>query len=225
MAMTVEQIESELAELEKRYQQDRADLERALAYARRNSVPKEPTLLPIPKSEWLPLSGKIPPVRNGVKTDRQIIREFLAGWTGTFTIKQLMEAAQRHPDSPAAKFDQNLWAATLFWLCQNRFVEVVKPRQGNKAGTYRIIVSRNDLVTPTRRKNSRQSPLQNAVLESIKNIDKQRFDKNDIVRIVQIAEPERSTDVIGAVLHRLAANNIGARIFARSHQGNIYEKL
>lgn len=223
--MTVEQIESELAELEKRYQEDRADLERALAYARRNSAPKAPVLLPIPKSEWAPLRGKISPIRGGIKTDRQIIREFLAGWTGTFTIKQLMDAAQRHPDSPAAKFDKNLWAATLFWLCQNRFIEVVEPRRGNIAGTYRIIVSRNDLVTPTRRKNSDQSPLQDAVLEAIKRIDKTRFSKNDIVNVVQKDEPERSPDVIGAVLHRLAANNIGARIFAKSHQGNIYEKL
>src|ERR1035437_6922638 len=61
------------------------------------------------ESDWTPMSGKIPPIRGGVKTDRQIIREFLAGWTGEFSIQQLVDAAQRHPDSPEAKFDKNFW--------------------------------------------------------------------------------------------------------------------
>lgn len=225
MALSIEQIDRELAELESRFKQDREDLLRARAYALRNSTPAQLPLLPVPSSEWSPMSGKIPPVRSGVKTDRQIIREFLAGWTGTFTIQQLMEAAQRHPGTPEASFDKNLWAATIFWLCQNRFVETTEPRRGNKPGTYRVIVSRTDLVTPRRRKNRNQSPLQDAVLEAIKRVETVKFTKNEIIKMVQAKDPERGPDVIGAVLHRLAANNVGARIFARSREGNVYEKL
>jgi hypothetical protein len=225
MPLSLEQIDRELAELEKRYKQDRDDLLRMRAYVLRHSAPEQPVLLTPPPSDWTPMSGKIPPTRSGVRTDRQIIREFLAGWTGDFTIQQLMDAAQRHEGSPAAAFDKNLWSATIFWLCQNRFLDVVKPRQGNKPGTYRIIVSRAELVAPKRRKNKSQSPLQNAVIEAIKMVDKDKFTKNDVVKIVQQNDPTRKEDVIGAVLHRLAANNIGARIFARSNSGNVYAKL
>jgi len=171
------------------------------------------------------MSGKIPPIRGGVKTDRQIIREFLAGWTGEFSIQQLVDAAQRHPDSPESKFDKNLWASTIFWLCRNRFLEVVKPRAGNKPGTYRVIVSRADLISPRRRKSKQVNPLQDIVIEVIRNIPMQRFSKTDVVNEVLKSHPDRDTDVIGSVLHRLAANNVTARIFARSREGNVYEKL
>ena len=226
MPLSIDEIDRELADLEKRYQQDREDLLRARAYALRSAIsPQTPSVAPMAASTWTPMSGKIPPIRSGIKTDRQIIREFLAGWTGTFTIKQLIAAAQRHEGSPASKFDQNLWASTIFWLCRNRFVEVVKPREGNKAGKYRVIVSPSELVTPRRRKNSNQSPIQDAVLEAIKHVSTLRFTKNDIIKLVQPTDPKRSEDVIGAVLHRLASHGIGARIFARSREGNIYEKL
>ena len=225
MSLSVGQIDVELAELERRYKQDRDDLLRARAYTLRRETNEKTTLVPPPPSDWAPMSGKIPPTRSGIKTDRQVIREFLAGWTGDFTIQQLMEAAQRHEGSPAASFDKNLWAATIFWLCRNRFLEVVKPRQGNKPGIYRIIVSRTELVNPKRRRNKSQLPVQSAVLEAIKLVEKDKFTKNDVVKIVQSNDPERKEDVIGAVLHRLAANNVGARIFARSNQGNVYEKI
>jgi len=223
--LTVEAIDRELAELEKRFQQDRDDLLRARAYALRQSTPPPPIQTNPVVSDWTPMSGKIPPIRGGVKTDRQIIREFLAGWTGEFSIQQLVDAAQRHPDSPEAKFDKNLWASTIFWLCRNRFVEVIKPRAGNKPGTYRVIVSRTDLISPRRRKVKWVNPLQDIVIEVIKNLQMQRFVKTDVVNEVLKNHPDRDTDVIGAVLHRLAANNVAARIFARSREGNVYEKL
>ena len=225
MNLTVETIDRELAELEKRFKQDREDLLRARAYTLRQT--NAPALVQTPPivSEWTPMSGKIPPIRGGVKTDRQIIREFLAGWTGEFSIQQLVDAAQRHPDSPEAKFDKNLWASTIFWLCRNRFLEVVKPRAGNKPGTYRVIVSRADLVSPRRRKTKSVNPLQDIVIEVIRNLPMQRFVKTDVVNEVQKNHPDRDIDVIGAVLHRLAANNVAARIFARSREGNVYEKL
>ena len=225
MNLTVEAIDRELAELEKRFQQDRDDLLRARAYALRNSGAAQPVQPDLIVSTWTPMSGKIPPIRGGVKTDRQIIREFLAGWTGEFTVKQLIAAAQRHPESPESKFDKNLWASTIFWLCRNRFVEVVKPRMGNKPGTYRVIVSRTDMVSPMRRKQTRVNPLQDIVIDAIKNLKMQRFVKTDVVNEVLKNNPDRDTDVIGAVLHRLAANNVAARIFARSREGNVYEKL
>ena len=225
MNLTVETIDRELAELEKRFQQDRDDLLRARAYALRQINPPPP-VQPIPiESDWTPMSVKIPPIRGGVKTDRQIIREFLAGWTGEFSIQQLVDAAQRHPDSPESKFDKNLWASTIFWLCRNRFLEVVKPRAGNKPGTYRVIVSRADLISPRRRKSKQVYPLQDIVIEVIRNIPMQRFSKTDVVNEVLKSHPDRDTDVIGSVLHRLAANNVTARIFARSREGNVYEKL
>lgn len=225
MNLTVETIDRELVELEKRFKQDREDLLRARAYTLRQT--NAPALVQTPPiaSEWTPMSGKIPPIRSGVKTDRQIIREFLAGWTGEFSIQQLVDAAQRHPDSPEAKFDKNLWASTIFWLCRNRFLEVVKPRAGNKPGTYRVIVSRADLVSPRRRKAKSVNPLQDTVIEVIRNLPMQRFVKTDVVNEVHKNHPDRDIDVIGAVLHRLAANNVAARIFARSREGNVYEKL
>ena len=225
MALSLEQIERELAELEKRYQQDRDDLLRAKAYALRNSSQQQPVPETFIASAWTPMSGKIPPIRGGVKTDRQIIREFLSGWTGEFSIQQLVDAAQRHPDSPEAKFDKNLWASTIFWLCRNRFLEVVKARAGNKPGTYRVIVSKTDLISPRRRKSKSVNPIQDTVLEAIKNLPMQRFVKTDVVNEVLKNHPDRDIDVIGAVLHRLAANNVAARIFARSREGNVYEKL
>ena len=225
MNLTVEAIDLELAALEKRFQQDREDLLRARAYALRNSTSQQPIRPALPISDWTPMSGKIPPIRGGVKTDRQIIREFLAGWTGEFTIRQLMDAAQRHEGSPAAAFDKNLWASTLFWLCRNRFVEVVKPRAGNKPGTYRVIVSREDMVSPKRQKTKRVNPLQDIVIEAIKELPIQRFNRNDLIEAVLKKHPDRDKDVIGAILHRLADNNVAARIFARSREGNIYEKL
>jgi hypothetical protein len=225
MNLSVEAIDRELAELEKRFQQDRDDLLRARAYALRNSTASQPIQTAPLVSDWTIMSGKIPPTRSGVKTDRQIIREFLAGWTGEFTIQQLMDAAKRHEGSPAAAFDKNLWASTIFWLCRNRFLDVVKPRAGNKGGTYRVIVSRTDMVSPKRRKTNRVNPLQDIVIESIKNLTMPRFNKNDVIDEVLKNHPGRDGDVIGAVLHRLAANNVAARIFARSREGNVYEKL
>jgi hypothetical protein len=217
--LSVEAIDRELAELERQFKQDRDALLAMRAYALRKAGQ------PAPVSDWSPMSGKIPPTRGGEKTDRQIIREFLAGWTGEFTIQQLMDAAQRHPETREASFDKNLWAATIFWLCRNRFLEVVKPREGNKGGTYRVIVSRTELVSPKRRKNTNQDPLQNTVIEAIANLKTARFVKNDVIKLVHEVDPERDTDVIGAVLHRLASNNIGARIVERSRTGNVYEKL
>jgi hypothetical protein len=67
--------------------------------------------------------------------------------------------------------------------------------------------------------------LQDIVIEVIKNLQMQRFVKTDVVNEVLKNHPDRDTDVIGAVLHRLAANNVAARIFARSREGNVYEKL
>jgi hypothetical protein len=67
--------------------------------------------------------------------------------------------------------------------------------------------------------------LQDIVIESIKTLSKHRFDKNDVISEVHKNHPDRSPDVIGAVLHRLAANNVAARIFAKSREGNVYEKL
>lgn len=225
MDLTIEAIDRELAELDKRYQQDRDDLLRAKAYALRKA--NSPQTIPAATlvSDWTPMSGTIPPIRGGVKTDRQIIREFLAGWTGEFSIQQLVDAAQRHEGSPESKFDKNLWASTLFWLCRNRFVEVVKPRAGNKPGTYRVIVSRTDLISPRRRKSKAVNPLQDIVIEVIKIIPAQRFTKTDVVNEVLKKHPDRDIDVIGAILHRLASHNIAARIFARSREGNVYEKL
>jgi hypothetical protein len=223
--LNVEAIDRELAELERRFQQDREDLLRARAYALRNTTQTQPIQIAPQASDWTPMSGKIPPTRSGVKTDRQIIREFLAGWTGDFTIQQLMDAAQRHEGSPASSFNKNLWAATIFWLCQNRFVEVVKPREGNKPGTYRVIVSRTDLVSPKRLKPKRANPLQDIVIETIKELPMQRFKRNDLIEAVLKKHPDRDKDVIGAILHRLADNNVTARIFARSREGNVYEKL
>jgi len=225
MSLSLETIERELADLEKRYQQDREDLLRAKAYAERKSFPSvtsEATLSTTPGP--LP-NGRIRPTREGVKTDRQIQREFLAGWPGTFSIKDLINAAKRHEGSPAAAYDQNDWASTINWLCQNKFVEAVEKREGKRPGIYRVIVSKADLVSPKRRKTDRVNALQDIVIESVKNLQMHRFNKNDVIREVHKNHPDRADDVIGAVLHRLAANNVAARIFAKSHEGNVYEKL
>jgi len=223
--LTVESIDRELAELEKQFQQDKDDLLRARAYALRKLVPNtisEATLSTAPGP--LP-NGRIRPTREGIKTDRQIQREFLAGWPGTFTIKELMNAAKRHEGSPEAAFELNDWASTINWLCQNRFVEAVEKRDGKTPGIYRVIVSKADLISPKRRKTDRVNALQDIVIESIKTLSKHRFDKNDVISEVHKNHPDRSPDVIGAVLHRLAANNVAARIFAKSREGNVYEKL
>lgn len=225
--LDVESIDKELKELDARYKQDRDDLLRAKAYALRKGGAAQSAMTELVAviSEWKPMSGKIPPLREGRKTDRQTIREVLAGWTGDFTIPELIAAAKRHPESDAAKIPQDVWSSTIFWLCQNRFVEVVKPRVGPKPGTYKVIVSRTDMITPRRRKNSDQSPLQDAVLQAIKNLTSVQFSKNDVIAEVRKTDPDRDSDVIGAVVHRLASHNVGARIFARSRNGNVYEKL
>lgn len=223
--LSLETIDRELADLEKRYQQDREDLLRAKAYAERKSSPIaaiEASVSTIPGP--LP-NGRIRPTREGKKTDRQIQREFLAGWPGTFTIKDLINAARRHEGSPAAVYDKNDWASTINWLCQNKFVEAVEKREGKTPGVYRVIVSKADLISPKRRKTDRVNPLQDIVIESIKNLPLQRFDKNNVICEVHKKHPERGGDIIGAVLHRLASNGIAARIFAKSREGNIYEKL
>jgi hypothetical protein len=170
-------------------------------------------------------NGRIRPTREGKKTNRQTIREFLAGWTGDFTIPELIAAARRHEDAEAANISQNVWSSTIFWLCQNRFLEVVKPREGNKPGTYRVIVGRTEMVAPKRRENKHQAPVQGAVLEAIKTFPMPRFSKNDLIKAVQATHPDRDHDVIGAVLYRLARHNVGARIVERNRDGNVYEKL
>jgi hypothetical protein len=220
-----EAIDLEIAELEKRFKQDMDDLLRAKAYALRKSVPNITSEATISTTTGPLPNGRIRPTRDGIKTDRQIQREFLAGWPGTFTIKDLINAAKRHEGSPAAAFELNDWASTINWLCQNKFVEAVEKREGKTPGIYRVIVSKTDLISPKRRKTDRVNALQDIVIESIKNLSKHRFDKNDVISEVHKNHPDRAADVIGAVLHRLAANNVAARIFAKSREGNVYEKL
>ena len=225
MSLSLDAIERELADLEKRYQQDREDLLRAKAYAERKSFPNVASEAPISASPGPLPNGRIRPTREGKKTDRQIQREFLAGWPGSFTINDLINAARRHEGSPAAGYGKNDWASTINWLCQNKFVEAVEKREGKTPGIYRVIVSKADLISPKRRKTDRVNALQDIVIESIKRVSKHRFDKNDLISEVHKNHPDRAGDVIGAVLHRLASNNIAARIFAKSREGNVYEKL
>jgi hypothetical protein len=229
VSLSLESIERELVDLERRYQEDRDDLLRAksalTAYAERKLTPAVNGAAVVSTSPGPLPDGRIRPTREGVKTDRQIQREFLAGWPGTFSIKDLINAAKRHEGSPAAAFELNDWASTINWLCQNKFLEAVQKREGKKPGIYRVIVSKADLISPKRRKTDRVNALQDIVIESIKSLSKQRFDKNDVISEVHKNHPDRSPDVIGAVLHRLASNNIAARIFAKSREGNIYEKL
>lgn len=226
----IAEIDRELADLEKRFEEGRERLAEeyakdrdALLSAREYAI-RRATHVP-PFSYGISPNGRLSPTRQGKTTDRQLIREFLARWSGDFTISDLVLAAKRSGNAALANIEKNVWPSTMHWLAQNGLVETVERRKGNQPGKYRVRVSPTDMIAPRKQKRRGGSPVQDIVIESIKLMPVVQFRKNELVEAVCRNHPKQDPEVIGATLHRLASHNVGARIAERNRKGNVYEKL
>jgi len=236
LKLTIQEIDAELEALEKgfekskaQYDHDRETLLRMKEFALRHTYRTdlaEPAAKPT-----APICPKVPKtfISSGKMTDRQAIRDFLSGWNGDFTITDLIEASKKS-GHPASKISLNVWHSVIYWLyTKAHFVEVVQPRQGNKPGTYRLAVGRNELLAPPRRKLIRGYPLQDIVAEGIKSYPAKRFGRKELTDFVVSKHPEHAdrltAEKVGAVLIRLVKHGIGARAVEHNAQGNTYEKL
>ncbi|MCG3148819.1 MAG: hypothetical protein PCFJNLEI_02267 [Verrucomicrobiae bacterium] len=228
--VNIEQINKELATLDKQFEHARKAYEEersawlrikeiALSKQHQTKLPVDPIVIDsIPRTV----------ISSGKSNNRQAIRDFLAGWTGSFTIPQILEAAEKS-NHPSSQLSQNVWSSTVFWLCQTGVLAVVEPRRGNLPGKYRVIVGQNELLTPTKKPIIRGYPLQSIVAESIKHIPQNRFGRNELTEFAVKQYPEHkerlTVDIVGAVLNRLAQHEVGVRIIERSTQGNVYERI
>lgn len=232
MSLTVSSIEALLVELEENYKRERD----ALIQARDSLLTaegiaarfKEIRPSPAPQNTG-DVAGRLSPTRSGKKTDRAAIREFLAGWSGSFTVDDLRAAAARAANKEVADISKMVWTSTLFWLCQNGLVQVVQPRQGNKPGTYRVAVSRDEILSPKRRQRQGGFSPQALVFEALKSFPMNKFGKKELVEFVLEKFPEQRSkldpDVLGATLHRIAKSERGVRIAEQNREGNVYAKL
>ena len=235
MPLTAKEIDCKLSELDarfaslqKQYAQDRETYIRMRDIVQRESLASGASVAPQERKER-PQAPKNAPVAKGEKSTRQVIRDVLAGITGDFTMPSAIAEAGKQGNAVAADLDKNTWSSTLFWLEQNKFLKLVTPRQGKTPGVYRVIVSPEELLNPTKQPIVRGYPLQGIVKEGLNLIPSKRFGRKVFAEFVRNRHPEHkerlTDDIVGAVLNRLAANNVGARIVERSAQGNIYEKI
>ena len=179
VSLSVLEIDRLLSELEQQYQRDKETLLRMRDFAFRHQGVGAP-----PPSEVWPISGRLTPTRSGIKTDRHIIREFLAGWSGKFTIPDLIAAAERAGKTERALLDPNIWSSTIYWLCQNGLVAVVTPREGKTHGVYRVSVSPQEMLAPKRRPRVNEFPLEKIVAEAIQKIDLLRFGRKELTEFL-----------------------------------------
>lgn len=208
------------------HQRDRDALERVKALAGRPGVGSG---LPVPQPLQMPLSGRLGPTRSGKKTDRQIIREFLSERTGNYTIADLISAAERGGRKEAAAIDKNVWSSTIYWLVKNGLVAVVEERRGNLPGTYKVAVSRDEMIAPKRKPKKNEFPLQSLVFEGIQRITTKRFGRKELTEFILKQHPEHAdritVDLVGASLYRLFNEKKTAlKRVEQSKQGNVYEK-
>ena len=224
MGLPVQEIDRMLLDLEQQYQRDKETLLRMKEFASRQQGTGRLEL-----AAPVIAMGRIAPTRSGKKTDRQIIREFLAGWTGSFTVPDLIAATDRAGNKEAAEIPQDVWTSTLFWLCQNGLAKVVEPRKGNKPGTYQICVSREELISPRRRQHERGFSVQDIVIKALSAYPKETFAKRELIEFVHEQFPEHrerlSSEVLASTIHRLGVKQRGIRIIEQKRDGNVYGKI
>ena len=241
---TAASIDEALKELEIRFQRDERDLQQqyqddrqALLNARgvatrlagangSHATPKAAT-----PARPLGLLKPQPVVFQALKStwkNRDLVREVVLKMPGDFTLREVIEAAQRDPDAAVRSLTENTIQSTMGWFKKHKLVEVVRERQSKTEGSVYRLAS-TDLKRPAivSKRNS-EFPLLDMALEAINSLSIPAFGRAEVFERLKEMFPQYAErikiDSVGATLVKLGTS--GKILCAtKDHHGNKYEKL
>ena len=243
----IEHFEQLLADLEKRYQQERDALivarDVAARFSGSTSGQSPPIGTPSRKSVERPIKARVPSIPTGESSNppkvkpvkghpfddlsnRDIVRKVVLMQNDKFTLHDLIEQGCQIPSEKVQNLDRMVWSSALWQFAQQGLLEEIQKRKGNKAAIYRRISS--DMSPPPNNKPS-EFPLTDMVNEAVKALPQSVFGRVEVLEMALKLHPEHGdrlrADTVGAILNREAkSTRSNFRMIERSPTGNLYER-
>ncbi len=235
---TLEAIDRDLAELEAKYQRDKATLLKIRDLVLqlnggpppRASTTRQAWTMRGESSRRAPIRDRRDPIeeiQNEPRTKSDTMRAILLQLDGPFTLRDLEEATMRSPFKLASKLSKQDWTSRVWQFYKQGLVELVSERKGNLPGVYRL--KTKDLNPSTPR--TSQFPLQEMVISALKAMKQPQFGRNDVYHKVIEMNPAFKDRItlasVSALLNRVSRfeNSPVKRLKSGiGSGGNIYTK-